>query len=141
MSEEEKINEVLEKHSRYFQTTTADVAKSIKGKHLFFLVDSQNGEFYQFKVFSTAEELEQIILYEMADDANLALEVGIENLNVALNEHPVSYLECDDYGGAIEHLADSLDAVIEESNRWRDKLCNSLNSLMAYTDKNRKGQR
>lgn len=137
MKEEEKINQLLKKHRHFFETTTADVAQSIKGKHMFYLVDSRNGEYYSFKTFSTADELEKIILHEIADNMNTAIEVTIENLDKELNAHNVSYSCCENYGESINHLANSLDIIRKEYSKWRHIILSSLDDLMEYTERQR----
>lgn len=133
MNEEEKINQILEQYHQYFQTTTADVAHSIKGEHIFYIVDRLNGEYYSFQIFSTAEQLEKIILYEIADNLNQAIEVGIENLDAEIKEYNVSRSCCENHEDAVNHLANSLDAIYKEYNRWRDTVIHSLDDLMKHT--------
>lgn len=134
MKEEMKIQEVIKKYQDFIQSSCVDITKSIKGKRFFYLVDERSKELYCVVEFSTAEELEQIILHEMADDLNLAIEVGIENLNVELNEKNVSYDSCE-FGNAIEHLANSLEILQKELNTWNTRIQTSLNGFNVYFNK------
>lgn len=111
MTEEMKIQEIIKKYQDFIHSSCVDITKSIKGKRFFYLVDEKSDELYCVVEFSTAEELEQIILREMADDLNLVIEVGVENLNIELNEKNVSYGSCE-FGNAIEHLANSLEIQV-----------------------------
>ena len=85
MDEEAKIQELLKRYHQFFETTTADVAWSMKGKRFFYVVDSYSKELNSFSEYKSADELEKIILHEMADKLNTAIEVGIENLNIEIN--------------------------------------------------------
>lgn len=134
MREEMKIQEIIEKYQDYIQSSCADITKSIKGKRFFYLTDEKSGELYSLVEFDTAEELERIILHEMADDLNLVIEVGIENLNRELNEKNVSYASCE-FGNAIEHLASSLEIIQKEFNAWSIRVENSLKGFYAYFNK------
>lgn len=135
MTEEQKIQEIILKYENFIQSSCADITKSIKGRRFFYLTDEKSGELYGVVEFKTAEELEQIILCEMADDINLVIEVGIEKLNMELNEKNVSYDSCE-FGNAIEHLADSLNIIQKEFNIWNSKIKNSLEGLDTYFNEN-----
>ena len=88
-------------------------------------------------IFSTADELEKIILHEIADNMNTAIEVAIENLDKELNAHNVSYSCCENYGESINHLANSLDIIRKEYSKWRHTILSSLDNLMEYTERQR----
>ena len=139
MNEEERINKTVEQYKRYFQTTTADVAHSVKGEHMFYIADRLYGEIYSFKTFSTAEELEKIILHEIADNLNAAIEVGIENLAAEIKEYNVFCFSCENYEDAVNRLADSLEAIDKEYNRWRNTIISSLDDLMKFTQRSKIG--
>lgn len=82
MNEEQKIEKVLEQYKNYFDTTTADVTTSIKGKRFFYLTDVVSGDIYKLEEFSTAEELERIILQDLISRTHMA----ISNLNEEIQE-------------------------------------------------------
>lgn len=134
MTEEKKIQEIILKYEDFIQSSCADITTSIKGKRFFYMTDEKSGELYSVLGFNTAEELEQIILHELADGMNLAIEVGLENLNKVINERQVSYGYCE-YGNAINHLADSLEIVQKEFNAWSKKIQTSLNGFDVYFNK------
>ena len=82
MNEEQKSEKILEQYKNYFNTTTADVTTSIKGKRFFFLTDIVSGDIYKLEEFSTAEELERIILQDLISRTHMA----ISNLNEEIQE-------------------------------------------------------
>ncbi|MDE6253975.1 MAG: hypothetical protein K2M78_15300 [Lachnospiraceae bacterium] len=131
MTEEMKIQKITKKYNNFFQTSSADIASTMKGSRFFYLLDEISGEFSSYIKFDTAEELEQIILHEMVDDLNFALEVGLENLNEEINDKNFSYTDCK-FGNTINHLANSIEAIHTELNKWDSKLQNSLDGISTF---------
>ena len=130
MDEELRIEELLKKYEHFFQTTCADVTKSIKGKRFFYYIDDKSDEICNVVEFETAAELEKIILHELVFDINTAIEVGIENINEKINAKNIPYSYCE-LGTVLNHLAYSLEAIQKECERWSSQIQNSLNILCA----------
>lgn len=80
MSEEEKIEEVIKEYKAYFDYSDADVGCTRKGVWLFYRYDVEHDGFISFNRFSTAEELRGIIVTELLDDVNCAIEATAESL-------------------------------------------------------------
>lgn len=94
MSEEKKIRGVLEAYKKYFEDTNSDVCHSIKDVWFFYQYDSKNDIYECFYQFTTAEELEKIIIGEMLESVNIALECTAEEI-VFSNNSRVKMLAVD----------------------------------------------
>ena len=70
MSEDEKIQELIEKYGGYFENSNADVCHTYKGIWFFFRFDPKYKNFECFIQFETAGQLKNIILGEIVDDIN-----------------------------------------------------------------------
>ena len=127
-SKEQKIEELLKKYEHFFQTTNADVTKSVKGKRFFYYIDDKSDEICNVVEFETATELEEIILHEIAFDLNTAIEVGIENINEKINAKNIPYSYCE-LSTVLNRLAYTLEAIQKECERWSSQIQNSLNVL------------
>lgn len=85
MNEDKKIENLLNEYKELFETTTADISKSYKGRRFFFYTDRVCNELYCIKEFATADELEKKIIYELADQINMSLENTFENVKKELD--------------------------------------------------------
>lgn len=124
MNEEQNIKKLLEEYKDFFEVTTADIAKSAKGKKIFFYVDSICGELYCLKEFSTPDELEHRILYEIAEQINMTLEDMSENVKKELCN-----IETLDFDGnnieSVNQLISSLETI-----QKRCECFNKVNNLL-----------
>lgn len=95
MSEDKKIEYVLEKYKEYFNNSNSDVCHSNKGIWFFYQYDSKNDIYESFYQFTTAKELEKIIIGEIIETINIALECTAEAIVFANNE-PHKIIKVDD---------------------------------------------
>ena len=68
MKENEKIRLLIKEHEAIFKATDFDVAESTKGHWMFFRYNEENGYYDTLAPFTTAKELAEIIVGEMALD-------------------------------------------------------------------------
>ncbi len=140
MNEEQKIEKILEEYKNFFETTTADVAKSAKGRRFFFLVDRICADLYCLAEFTTADELEQIILHEMADQINMKLQNVMDDMNHEINYIDVSYSRCD-FSEAVSQLAITLDIIQKEFCQYLPEILTSLQGISTYLNKHEKSEK
>lgn len=131
MSEESKIQNIIKQYEDFFKNSSADIASTIKGERFFYLTDEVSGEISNLVRFKTAKELEQIILHEITDDLNFSLEVGLENISTDINERDIAHEHCE-FGYSLIRLADSLDTIQKEFNKWDSKIQSSLKGLNTF---------
>lgn len=116
MNEEEKIKNVLDKYNKYFADTNSDVCHSIKEVWFFYQYDSKNDIYECFYQFSTAEELERIIMGEILEAVNVAIECTAEEI-VFSNNKRLKMLDVDkisanyDFMDRLKELAVIIEAV------------------------------
>lgn len=134
MNEEQKIEKIMDEYKDFFDTSTADIAKSKKGRNFFFYTDSKCGDLYCLAEFTTADELEQIILHEMTDKINMALEHAVEEINHKLNYLNVTYSSCD-LGEAVNRLAVSLEKIQNEFSLNFPIISSSLQGICTFINK------
>lgn len=134
MNEEQKIDKIMNEYKDFFHTSTADITKSAKGRRFFFYSDSKSGDLYCLSEFTTADELEQIILHEMADKINMTLENVVEEINYELNYINVSYSSCD-LGEAVNRLAIILEKIQKEFFPNLPIILSSLQGIFAFINK------
>ena len=83
MSEREKVLQVIEKYKEFFDGKDGiDVAISAKGEFFFYSFSKEYDYFDHFIKFNTAEELERIIIGNMANDVNCIAEPLIDELEM-----------------------------------------------------------
>lgn len=112
MNEEQKIDMVLEQYKNYFDTTTADVTTSIKGKRFFYLTDIVSNEIYKINEFQTAEALERIILQDLISRTHMA----IANLNEEMQQ------ELQNHADDLEFLVDVLPIMKDNFEIMRNSI-------------------
>ena len=116
MSEAKKIQAVIEEYKQYLDKTKYDVCRSNKGVWFFFEYDSKNDIYECFYRFSTAEELEQIIIGELIESINIALECMAEEIVFANRKKSqivnVDYISDNyDFNDRINELAVNIEAI------------------------------
>lgn len=126
--EKEKILQVMEKYRDYFKEWNADVAFGVNKRNIFYVLAS-NREFETFLFFQTADQLEKIILGTIADNVEIIMEAGIEEISMGFS---VDELE-GEYGKSIEHylpgLVHKLDVISKAGENWYNMMTVTFNSL------------
>ena len=110
MSEDEKIRKVIEKYSNFFKDYSADVGQTVNGAWFFLEYDSKHDDYYCFTRFSTAEELENLIIGLVADDVNCQLETTVDSISHNLQSYVINDLPAQNYNGTIPELIKTLKA-------------------------------
>ena len=99
MAEEDEVSRIMavaEKYSDYFNEWHSDIAMGRKGPNFFYVYNDQYRYFEVFEEFSTAEELEKLIIGTMAENMETFNAVVLENTqkmfeNLDINENVGSY--------------------------------------------------
>lgn len=114
MSEDKKTEEVISKYQSFFDNSDADVIKSIKEIWHFYRYNEQYKNYDCFIRFETANDLEHIIMSEVADDMNLALESVADTIFHSYGyENIADVTKTSDYAENIKRLVFNLSAVGE----------------------------
>ena len=114
MSEDKKIEEVISKYQSFFDNSDADVSKSIKGIWHFYRYNEQYKNYDCFIRSKTANDLEHIIMSEVADDMNLALESIADTIFHSYGyENIEDVTKTSDYAENIKRLIFNLSAIGE----------------------------
>lgn len=137
MTEEQKIEQLLEEYKDFFETTTADIATSAKGRRFFFFKDRMCGDLFALAEFTTAKELEQIVLHEMAEQLNMKLDNVMEDISNGIKYLDVSYSRCD-FSKSVSQLASSLDAIQKGLCKNFPEIASSLQGIFTYINKHKK---
>ena len=126
--EKEKILQVMEKYRDYFNEWDADVAFGVNGKNIFYVLASRR-EFETFLFFRTADQLEKIILGTIAENLDVILGAGIDEVNVGFSAEDVD----EKSDKSIEHylpvLAQKLDVFCRAEENWFHMLQVTFNSI------------
>ena len=126
--EKEKILQVMEKYRDYFNEWDADVAFGVNGKNIFYVLASRR-EFETFLFFQTADQLEKIILGTIAENLDVILGAGIDEVNVGFSAENVD----EKSDKSIEHylpvLAQKLDVLCRAEKNWSHMLQVTFNSI------------
>ena len=126
--EKEKILQVMEKYRDYFNEWDADVAFGINGKNIFYVLASRR-EFETFLFFRTADQLEKVILGTIAENLDVILGAGIDEVNVGFSAEEVD----EKSDKSIEHylpvLAQKLDVLCRAEENWSHMLQVTFNSI------------
>lgn len=126
--EKEEILQVMEKYKDYFNEWDADVAFGINGKNIFYVLASRR-EFETFLFFRTADQLEKIILGTIAENLDVILGAGIDEVNVGFSAEDVD----EKSDKSIEHylpvLAQKLDVLCRAEKNWSHMLQVTFNSI------------
>lgn len=126
--EKEKILQVMEKYRDYFNEWDADVAFGVNGKNIFYVLASRR-EFETFLFFRTADQLEKIILGTIAENLDVILGAGIDEVNVGFSAEDVD----EKSDKSIEHylpvLAQKLDVLCRAEKNWSHMLQMTFNSI------------
>ena len=100
MTEDEKIEKLIETYRPYLAMTDMDICHSLKGKWYFFRYSEKNGSYEIFTQFETATELIEIVIGELCMDATFLVEEEFDmkpylhcDLTDFMNQ-PIDYHEC-----------------------------------------------
>ena len=126
--EKEEILQVMEKYRDYFNEWDADVAFGVNGKNIFYVLASRK-EFETFLFFRTADQLEKVILGTIAENLDVILGAGIDEVNVGFSAEDVD----EKSDKSIEHylpvLAQKLDVLCRAEENWSHMLQVTFNSI------------
>lgn len=133
MNEDEKIQSVIEQYKAYIDTSGSDICHSIKGVWFYYTYDSKNSIYKSFYQFSTSEELEKIIIGEIIDTINIAIEctaeeiVYVNNKKVAVDVDiiPTKY----DFSDRLKELYTNINAV-NNTLYLIEEACKAVHSIV-----------
>lgn len=133
MNEDEKIQSVIEQYKAYIDTSSSDICHSIKGVWFYYTYDSKNSIYESFYQFSTSEELEKIIIGEIIDTINIAIECTAEEIVYANNKQvavdvdiiPMKY----DFSGRLKELYTNINAVNNTLYLF-EEACKAVHSIV-----------
>lgn len=100
LTEDEKIQKLIEQYQPYLSKTDMDICHSIKGKWYFFRYSQKHDCYEVFTEFETAKELIEIVIGELCMDATFLVEEEYDlkpHLHCDLVDfmnQPVDYSEC-----------------------------------------------
>ncbi len=126
--ERDKILQVMEKYRDYFKEWNADVAFGTKKSNIFYVLAPRN-EFEAFLFFQTADQLEKIILGTIAENVDIIMEAGMEEISMGFSANEMN----GEYGKSIEHylpvLVQKLDVLCKAGEHWQKMMTVTFNSL------------
>lgn len=128
MDENDKIKQIIQKYDAYFKNGSGDAVLTATGYWLFFEYDEKSDSYYGFIRFKTAEELEKIILDELAEAVNGIFETAAENLHMSfglLDKEIYNGQDMDD----VTKLTRELGLIREEYRKKGERLELLLNVL------------
>lgn len=126
--EKEKILQVMEKYSNYFNEWNADVAFGVNGKNIFYVLASRE-EFETFLFFQTADQLEKIILGTLADNLEVILSGGIDEVYMGFSAEDVDEKSGKSIENNLPVLVQKLDVLCKAEKNWSNMLQMTFNSL------------
>ena len=112
MSEDKKIEEVISKYQSLLDNSDVDITKSIKGVWHFYRYNEKYKNYDCFIRFKTANDLEHIILSEVAEDMNIAMELTAETIAYSYGYEDVNQIaQTSDYEENVRKLIYNLGVV------------------------------
>lgn len=122
MTENEKIEQIIQKYDSYFQNSNADVGHTSKNMWFFYDYDEAHDYYNSFIRFHSAEELEQIIIGMIADDLNLLIEIAAENTHYALRDININDAVEKNYEDCIPKLLENMEVLNIECQKSAGKI-------------------
>lgn len=126
--ERKKILQVMEKYRDYFREWNADVALGVNKDHIFYVLAGRK-EFETFMFFQTADQLEKIIPGTIAENVDIIMEAGMEEIFMGFSAEEMDKA-C---GKSIEHylpvLVQKLDVLCKAGEHWQKMMTVTFNSL------------
>ena len=128
--ETRKIIAVTEKYSDYFNEWHSDIAMGRKGPNFFYVYNDQYHYFEVFEEFSTAEELEKLIIGTMAENMETFNAVVLENTqkmfeNLDANEKIGEY----DPESHIYDLLRQMEVMVGQFEYWSELMAGTYRSF------------
>jgi hypothetical protein len=133
MAEEDEVSRIMavaEKYSDYFNEWHSDIAMGRKGPNFFYVYNDQYRYFEVFEEFSTAEELEKLIIGTMAENMETFNAVALENTqkmfeNLDINENVGSY----DPDFHIYKLLRQMEIMTGQLEHWSELVADTYRSF------------
>ena len=126
--ERNKILQVMEKYRDYFKEWNADVAFGVNKSNIFYVLAPRN-EFETFLFFQTADQLEKIILGTIAENVDIIMEAGMEEIFMGFSAEEMD----EACGKSIEKylpvLVHKLDVLCKAREHWQNMMTVTFNSL------------
>ena len=122
MTEDEKIQKVIEENEGFFQNTISDVARTKKGAWIFFEYDREHNYYNCFFRFKTAQELEWIIAEVLADEMNILIETTAENIHHELADIDINDAAQSCYDFSIPELMKNMEVLNSELQKGAQKM-------------------
>ena len=149
MAEEDEVSRIMavaEKYSDYWNEWHSDIAMGRKGPNFFYVYNDQYRYFEVFEEFSTAEELEKLIIGTMAENMETFNAVALENTqkmfeNLDINENVGSY----DPDFHIYKLLRQMEIMTGQLEHWSELVAGTYRSFanvckdMKFGGKNQAG--
>lgn len=128
VTEKEKILQIVEKYRDYFNEWDADVALGVNGKHIFYVLASRK-EFETFLFFQTADQLEKIILGTLAENLDIILDAGIDEIFMGFTADNVDEKSEKSIENYLPLLVKRLDVLCKAEKNWFNMMQKTFNSL------------
>lgn len=128
IAEKEKILQIVKKYKDYFNEWDADVALGVNGKHIFYVLASRK-EFETFLFFQTANQLEKIILGTLAENLDIILDAGIDEIFMGFTADDVDEKSEKSIENYLPLLVKRLDVLCKAEKNWSNMLQKTFNSL------------
>jgi hypothetical protein len=104
-NEDRKIQAVIDRYKEILDKSNYDVTKTAKNRWIFYELQLDHDICSSMVIFHTAEELEFLIVSNIADDLNCAIEVTISDLPMLLSSIEITNLKSvDDYKNMLPQL-------------------------------------
>jgi hypothetical protein len=125
-----KIMAVADKYSDYFNEWHSDIAIGRKGPNFFYVYNDQYHYFEVFEEFSTAEELERLIIGTMAENMEAFNAVALENTqkmfeDLDINENVGNY----DPDFHIYKLLRQMEIMTGQLEHWSELMAGTYRSF------------
>ena len=139
MTENEKIELVIEEYKEYLNNSNSDICHSIKGVWFIYLYDDVHDIYECFYEFHTADELRKIIVGEIIDNVNIAIESTAEEI-VSANIKKLKMIDVDkipenyDLQGIINDFMVNVNAIKKTMNLIE----NACKGVQCLDEENRK---
>lgn len=125
--EKEKILQVVEKYKDYFNEWDADVAFGVNGKNIFYVLSGK--EFETFLFFQTADQLEKIILGTLAENIDIILDAGIDEIFMGFSAEDADEKSEKSIENYLPVLVRRMEVLCKARENWSNMLQKTFNSL------------
>ena len=122
MAEDEKIRKMIAKYQNFFSESISDVGRTEKGVWIFYEYDEENDCYNSFFRFSTAEELERIIIGIMSQEMNVLIESTAENIQQRLERIDINDAVFSCYDRCIPKLLKNVEILNDEYQKSAKRL-------------------